>query len=199
MDLHHNIFYSYRGPTPDQAGRERQVENNVTKALINTLCLGGEEVWRPFLLELGITEPAHASFLLQGEDIPSGCAAHRRQRVLLGISKDSSNWVPVDGVEGAYSSVPDAWIYGDGFAVLVESKVVGDFSNGQMLSHLEKLSPDKPRQAQIVLRTWRDIHRLFRGLLSNLTGESRLLMKQFIQFLEYSDMTGFTGFQRDSL
>jgi hypothetical protein len=41
MDLHHNLFYTYRGPTID-ADRDPQLENNLTKALINTLRLGAE-------------------------------------------------------------------------------------------------------------------------------------------------------------
>lgn len=41
MDFHHNLFYGYRGPTLDEGARERQLKNNVTKALINTLRLGG--------------------------------------------------------------------------------------------------------------------------------------------------------------
>ena len=56
MDLHHNLFYGYRGPISDEGARERQLENNVTKALVNTLRLGGEPVWRPFLAELGVPD-----------------------------------------------------------------------------------------------------------------------------------------------
>ena len=46
-------------------------------------------------------------------------------------------------------------------------------------------------------RTWREIHTFVRNLLPGLTGDSRLLVKQFTQFLEYSGMSGFTGFQRE--
>ena len=42
MDLHHNLFYGYRGPDTEGDDRDRQLENNVTKALINTLDLGGD-------------------------------------------------------------------------------------------------------------------------------------------------------------
>ena len=123
MDLHHNIFYSYRGPDTVGVDRDRQLENNLTKALINTLSLGGEAVWRPFLSELGLADATGAKFLLQRRDLPSGSAVTRRDRVLLGISKKRSAWVPDRGVgaDGTYEGVPDAWVYGDKFAVLVEA------------------------------------------------------------------------------
>jgi hypothetical protein len=155
MDLHHNLFYTYRGPGTD-ADRDRQLENNVTKALINTLRLGGEAVWRPFLSWLGIANATGADFLLQRRDLPSGHAAHRRRRVLLGISKRKSDWPPSAGAETTYESLPDAWVYGDGFAVLVESKVGDhDFSPQHMQAHLARLGSAEHSPPKIVLHTWR--------------------------------------------
>jgi len=194
--LHHNLFYSYRGPNTDDADRDRQLENNLTKALVNTLCLGGEAVWNPFLTELGLAGVPH-DFLLQRSDIPGG-AANRRRRVLLGISKQESAWLPEAGPETRDSSLPDAWVYGDGFAVLVESKVNGDFSPGQMQAHFERLRPIDGRPPKIELVTWKQIHRLFGDFLPSLKdAASRLLVEQFIQFLEYNGMSGFTGFRRE--
>jgi hypothetical protein len=118
MDLHHNLFYSYRGPNIGEGDRERQLENNVTKALINTLRLGGKAVWQPFLARLGLPDASRPLFLLQRRDLPSGDAAERRQRVLLGISTQPSQWTPSGNAKGGRDSVPDAWIYGDGSAVL---------------------------------------------------------------------------------
>lgn len=113
MDLHHNLFYGYRGPMSDEGAREWQLENNVTKALINTLRLGGEPVWRPFLAELGMPEASQAEFLLQKTDLPSGPASLKNRRVLLGISSTPSSWHHADTSSETYASVPDAWIYGD--------------------------------------------------------------------------------------
>jgi len=196
MDLHHNLFYTYRGPGTD-ADRDRQLENNVTKALINTLRLGGEAVWRPFLAWLGIADATGADFLLQRRDLPSGHAAHKRHRALLGISKRKSAWPP--GVcEGTnYESLPDAWVYGDGFAILVESKIGdNDFSPKHMGAHLARLGSTEHLPPKIVLQTWRDVRGFFHNILPSLTDASTLLLvTQFIQFLEYSDMSGFTGFQ----
>jgi hypothetical protein len=125
VDLHHNLFYSYRGPTADNADRDRQIENNLTKALINTLSLGGESVWQLFLSDLGLPVARDARFLLQRRDLPSGSACQKRNRVLLGISPVKSAWEPSPTSQAAYVSVPDAWIYGDGFAVLVACR--GEF------------------------------------------------------------------------
>src|SRR4051812_16856162 len=99
VDLHHNLFYSYRGPSPDEADRERQLENNLTKALINTLSLGGDAVWRPFLGDLGLGGVQRVEFLLQRRDLPCGGAANKRHRILLGISKRKSAWSPAVAAE----------------------------------------------------------------------------------------------------
>jgi hypothetical protein len=198
MDLHHNLFYAYRGPAAD-ADRDTQLENNVTKALINTLRLGGEGVCRPFLAWLGISDATGTDFLLQRHDLPSGRAAHKRHRVLFGISKQRSAWLAGAREGRAYESLPDAWVYGDGFAVLIESKVGdNDFSPRHMQAHLACLGSTERLPPKIILQTWRDVHGFFQNLLPKLTDASSLLLvRQFIQFLEYSDMGGFTGFQRD--
>ena len=139
---------------------------------------------------------AHVKFLLQRRDLPSGSACKKRDRVLLGISKVKSDWAPDLGSRPAYPSVPDAWIFGDGFVVLVESKVSGDFSPDQMSSHLACLGPGTP--PKFVKRTWSEIHVFFRSILPQIAdASSRLLVSQFVQFLEYSAMAEFTGFQPD--
>ena len=170
---------------------------NLTKALVNTLRLGGESVWRPFLADIGLPAATNARFLLQRRDLPSGGARKKRDRVLLGISKLTSEWAPGFGSYSRYLSVPDAWIFGDGFAVLVESKLGSDFSSDQMSAHLACLGTENG-PAKLVKRTWQEIHSLFRALWPRVRdAASRLLISQFVQFLEYSAMAGFTGFQLD--
>ncbi|MGA2581137.1 MAG: hypothetical protein ABSH24_34665 [Bryobacteraceae bacterium] len=61
-----------------------------------------------------------------------------------------------------YDSVPDVWIDGDRVAVLVGSKVNGDFSPGQMHAHLEYLNGDERKPQKVKLRTWRQLHSMFR-------------------------------------
>lgn len=196
MDLHHNLFYSYRGQSTNDPDHDPQLENNLTKALINTLKLGGETVWSPFLAELGIAGVPR-NFLLQRCDLP-GRAATKRHRLLLGISKEESSWSPDASLEPMKESRPDAWVFGDEFAILIESKVNCEFSPEQMQAHLTYLRSLDGIPPRIKLLTWKQIHRLFANFFPNLTEPGpRLLVEQFIQFLEYSGMSGFTGFRRE--
>jgi hypothetical protein len=118
--------------------------------------------------------------------------------VLLGISKQESAWSPGAGAAARYESVPDAWVYGDGFAILLESKVNGDFSPGQMEAHYRRLRPIEGAPPVIELTTWKRVHHLFCRLLPRVTdAASRLLVKQFIELLEYCGMSGFTGFRHE--
>lgn len=197
MDLHHNLFYSYRGQNTDTADRDRQLENNVTKALINTLDLGGSGVCCPFLAWLGLMDTPNVKFLLQRCNLPSGTAAEKRIRVFLGISKKKINWADA-GVNGTSESVPDAWIYGDKFVVLVESKINdAAFSPGQVQAHLARLKSIGHKSPRIVTKTWGQIHGFFERLLPSLTDtpSAKLLVEQFIEFLEYTGMSEFTGFR----
>ena len=199
MDLHRNLFYSYRGPNTDIADRDRQLENNVTKALINTLDLGGMGVCGPFLAWLGLTDAPNVKFLLQRHNLPSTTAAAKPERVLLGISKRELDWADA-GVNRTSESVPDAWVYGDGFAVLVESKVNdAAFSQGQIQAHLARLQSIEHAPTKIVPKTWGQVHGFFERLLPRLTDAPwpKLLVEQLIEFLEYSGMTEFTGFRLD--
>ena len=43
VDFHHNIFCYYRGFKDEEQSRIRQLEDNTTKALINTLEHGSNE------------------------------------------------------------------------------------------------------------------------------------------------------------
>lgn len=197
MDLHRNLFYSYRGSKADIADRDRQLENNVTKALINTLDLGGSRVCGPFLAWLGLADTPNVKYLLQRYNLPTTAAAEKRDRILLGISKKELYWADAS-MNGSSESVPDAWVYGDNFVVLVESKIDDSaFSQRQMQAHLALLKSTGSEPPKIVPKTWSQIHCFFERLLPRLMDASpaKLLVEQFVEFLEYIGMTEFTGFR----
>jgi len=199
VDLHHNLFYSYRGPNTDIADRDRQIENNVTKALINTLELGGSSVCARFLAWLGLADKPNTKFLLQRRNLPTATAADKRDRMLLGLGISQKRLDLVDaGVNGTAESVPDAWVYGDNFAVLVESKIDdAAFSQRQIQGHLARLQAAGRKEPERVGKTWGQIHGFFKRLSHDLADvpSAKLLVEQFIDFLEYSGMTEFTGFR----
>ena len=197
VDLHRNLFYSYRGSKADIADRDRQLENNVTKALINTLDLGGSKVCAPFLAWLGLADTPNVKYLLQRYNLPTTAAAKKRNRLFLGISKKELDWADAN-TNGPAESIPDAWVYGDNFVVLVESKIDDSaFSRRQMQAHLALLKSPGSEPPKIVSKTWCQIHGFFERLLPRLMDASpaKLLVEQFVEYLEYIGMTEFTGFR----
>jgi hypothetical protein len=131
-DFHHNIFYYYRGAQQSDQERERQLEDNTTKALVNTLEHCSRTIAIKFLRDLlgiVVAEPVRPEFELQKASISKGEIGNKSQRLLLGIVPTKETMDPCTElgktVVGEGDSRPDAWIYGDNFVVLVESKVEG--------------------------------------------------------------------------
>jgi hypothetical protein len=134
---------------------------------------------------------------MQRRDLPTAPAADKRDRVLLFISKKMIDFGNAD-VDDNIQSIPDAWVYGDNFAVLVETKIDNAaFSLRQIQAHRARLHSTAHKSPREVLKTWGDIHGFFRDLLPKLTNASsaKLLVGQFIEYLEYTGMTEFNGFQ----
>jgi hypothetical protein len=168
-DFHHNIFYYYRGATQAQHKLyDQQLEDNTTKALVNTLQHCDPAVALKFLGWLGITTTATVTVALQKSTIGKEKIRRASQRLLLGLVA-----VPVpDGVpvvsesEGQTNgdSRPDAWLYGEDFVVLLESKVGNaPLKSEQMDCHLQKLQVDSRYHARCQVRTWADVHQFFVG------------------------------------
>lgn len=202
-DFHHNIFYYYRGASPgNQKLNDPQLENNTTKALINTLKHCSPGIAGEFLRWLDITGARRIEFSLQGatigeeriHSVPVG------RRLLLGIVDlpEQAGGAICAMLDGAVTqgSNPDAWVYGDDFVVLIESKV-GDstLEPGQMRGHFAKLKQGCKGQPKCLVRTWAEVHRFFGNLKGGLTERDQWLVGQFRQYLEWNGMTEFCGFQ----
>ena len=92
-------------------------------------------------------------------------------------------------------SRPDAWIHGEDYAVLVESKIgESPLTLDQMASHWEKLKPNCPTR----IITWGQVHKLFVKLMHQQKDtQSQWLLDQFTQYLEWTGMTEFVGFREE--
>jgi len=185
--LHHNIFHYYRGPVQLQQGKyDQQLENNTTKALVNTIEHSGPAVALKFLRHLGITAKGKVEAELQKQDISPEKIRRASQRLLLGlVAKEGKKGNianttlqgPVD--KDSRDSCPDAWFYGDDFVVLIESKVgEGELSPNQMRWHFRKLQKDT-RQPRYQALTWAEVHQIFVTLSSELKDKEKWLVEQF--------------------
>ncbi|MCE5251230.1 hypothetical protein LLG96_13520 [bacterium] len=211
-DFHHNIFYYYRGARQEDSEFERQLEDNTTKALINVLEHCSQTVLQKFLEWLGIVAIGKTNFELQRKTIGDAKIKGKSKKLLLGLVPEQSAKQPTsenisdrednrkdikEGIknDSREDSRPDAWIYGDNYVILIESKVVGNLDPVQMRFHRQKLQIDPNLQDHDDVRKWAEVHRFFAGILPELSDKNKWLVTQFIQYLEDISMAEFTGFK----
>jgi hypothetical protein len=205
-DFHNNIFYFYRGAKQRGQNQEQQLEDNATKALINLLQHCDSVVASEFLKSLGIKTDNDNTikFELQKPTIGHENISHRAQRLLLAIveENDPENASICKKLNGPFEgdSRPDAWIYGKDFVVLLESKI-GDspLELNQMRCHWQKLQNGVRPCTNSKILTWAEVHQFFANrlpiILPNLQGRDKWLVEQFKQYLEWTGMTEFIGFE----
>jgi hypothetical protein len=134
---------------------------------------------------------------LQKATIGRGNVDNKSQRLLLGLVSFKDDTRPcVESRKPATDSLPDAWIYGDDYAVLIESKVRESLDPDQMQRHFQKLQVGTHRQPKYALRTWAEVHQFFKALPDGeLIGKDKWLIEQFTQYLEWIGRAEFTGFE----
>lgn len=200
-DFHHNIFYYYRGPKHlKQEQYDQQLEDNTTKALVNVLKHCSPAVTLKFLEWLGITATGNVEVELQKPTIGTEKIRRTSQRLLLGLiaipeKKGDTICTKLEGPTNG-DSRPDAWLYGEDFVVLIESKVEdAALELNQMRCHYRKLQTATRQPSRCQVRTWVEVHQFFMMLLPELKDKNKLLVEQFTQYLEWKAMTEFTGFE----
>ncbi|MBL1213157.1 MAG: hypothetical protein HND52_07370 [Ignavibacteriae bacterium] len=197
-DFHDNIFYFYRGANLKDNQRERQLEDNTTKALINTLEHCEKSVANKFLKWLGIVSEGQSFYQLQRKSIGKARIDSKPQKLLLGITPNNkhNSLTKLAPIKDGYSR-PDAWIYGKNHLVLIESKVAGSLDKDQMGRHLQTLQSDHNVRVDFKIKTWSDIHMFFTKLINTTIEKDKWLIKQFVQYLERINMSKFTGFNTE--
>lgn len=162
-DPHRNIFFYYAGSSSAVKGRERQIEDNTTKALVNLLELSSRsdpDGWlvRQFADFIGVTtlDAGPPRFALQRSTIGELAIERAKKRVLLGIAPRVDPDLKVDETKNE-GSRPDAWIWFRDAVVCVENKVTGTFNSDQLAAHAKKLGPDANER----LLSWREVYAFF--------------------------------------
>jgi len=203
IDFHHNIFYFYRGSQEASNEESRQLEDNVTKALINTLENIDIKITEKFLRYIGVVTEiiSNVHFKLQKNDIGASALQRKKELILLAIVPEKKQEVKFDVVK-KHSSRPDAWIYGNNFAILIESKIVGYLDYSQMKEHYRKLSSNSTIAPKSVEITWTDIQLFFKkeinfSKINGINEADSFLIKQFKEYLDMCNLTDFNGFDAD--
>jgi hypothetical protein len=195
-DFHHNMFYFYSGA--ERSDFDRQLENNTTKALINVLEHCAPAVTIKFLGWLGVDATEPIKYELQRAKISTGKIEDKKQRFLIGLVASTSGEVfgeqnKLDKTEAARECIPDAWIYGNDFVVLIESKITGSLNPEQTQNELQLLGVSTTPKVY----TWIEVHKFFKKLSEELVGMDKWIVNQFTEYLEDIGMSEFTGFEAD--
>ncbi len=201
---HKNLFFSYRGGRRDDASDlllDKQLEDNVTKALVHVLeHTSRNHVLAPFLRRIAglrkLPELDEVEFALQRVDIARPLVS---SRIALGIAPDEK----IDKRRKAAHQAgrPDAWIWADDhFAILVETKVRGPVSNDQLRRHKQGAEGWTSKNARDVSRSWADIYDFFQDVRrhsARADAITRLLLDEFVRYLRMIALASDTTFDLD--
>lgn len=197
-ELHNNVFFYYG--LPRRAGtikKQTQLENNVTKALLNTLslCPGLRRLFLQWLrdrFELSI-DPTVTSYLAVLGN-PDDDERKMSERILLGIKKHSRDYRKALS-EGTKQF--DGKIVGEDWLIVIESKL-GGMNMCQFEAEEEEIVAT--RSIQVL---WSEIDEYFGELIelraSELDQADRLFIQQFNEYLKIAGLISFPGLQKGHL
>lgn len=198
-----SVFFSYRGAARDDDARLTQLEDNLTKALVNTMRYGGPRVERAVLGVLGIPWVEELSYDMQTE-FPATLNLDRRpRRYLVGLipprakvgDHQESRAQTADG-----SRRPDAWMWGGDTAICLEAKVVGPLDPGQWRDLEQHYVGRDGAVVERIERTWADLYRALSALRETMSDPSSVpcfMVDQFVTYLELTRMSGFVGLKQE--
>jgi len=194
-ERHRNIFEYYRGPDKEDS----PLENNVTKALLNTLGLCESKSVRIGFVQwlnqkAGLKlEPDRGNLRIGILEPPTDDEKRDANiKIMLGIKPYWADKFDKSGVKKRARREYDGKIVGQGWLIAIESKIRGGLNEDQFKT-LKKQLGGKTKE---VVVSWQEIHDFFSPLLSNIRNRAdRLLIEQFTGYLKASGQVGFQGFE----
>lgn len=91
-------------------------------------------------------------------------------------------------------SQPDACIYNQNTAILIEVKTQSPLINEQVENHIRYYLGSATKRRQV---TWEDISLKFNQILKQLNNRDKFLISQFLEFLELIGLSEFKGFTKN--
>lgn len=196
--LHQNIFYYYTGASKNEKDVERQIEDNTTKAFINTLENCSLEVQKQIIENLGIKIPKTCkklNYTLQASTI--GCERIAKRKFILAISPSGKKPPDYNDKDYRNKSRPDAWIWSSSpssFVILLENKTKGELDNAQLKQHGKSLGTGH----ELIVKKWIDVHSAIKKLSNTeLNKTDKFILGEFKRYLEVTNLSGFDGFDKE--
>ncbi len=195
---HHNVFHYYRGPSKTAEGDvyDQQLEDNVTKALVNVLELCGPALTDSFLVRFTADSAGGATpydfFLQRGPEEPSA-----PRRLLLGIAMESGlpeHDASVTEGEGRI----DAGIYTSGaLLVVIETKIgSGELEYAQLAQHSKRWGVAETEGWRSA--SWPEIYEwVNEELVRSQDAVTRFLLVQLRDLQRLVGLTPFVGFEAE--
>ena len=189
-DITRNIFYWFRGPTPGaDPAANRQLENNLTKALISVLEHSDRQlILGSFLRKLGLRPCRDIVFSLQRRPLLAGTAKHRLVLAITGGETEA-----VSKRSKTEAGRPDAWICSRDWTILIESKIGSKVTTGQLRKHAKAAGWPRGTYRTAYL-SWHELYRLHKASARSIPKRdtvSRLLLENWLRYLEHQNMTEF--------
>jgi hypothetical protein len=174
-----------------ESGRMRiaHLENDVTKALLNLFEHCSKKVLSAFLRMINIKKSSEA-FDLDFQITDSITYRQKKKKILLSITPTSFQ-SKSDPAYLSATSRPDACIYSEDTAILIEAKTQSPLIEEQIESHIKEYLGTNTERRRI---TWEEINETFNSLKKSLNEKDKFLLTQFCRFLGLIGIAEFTGY-----
>lgn len=190
--VYNNIFHYFKGSS-NQHEHELQFENNATKALINVLQHSTPKITTGFLQLVNeyhnLQQHETYTYALQ---VGSKLENVAKTALVLGIAEERT--IMQETSKQRNSSIPDAAIISEDFALLIETKIghSSKLSKEQLEHHYDKFHDKQKNIETPLILTWKEIRRHFAEVEKQYDPNSisHFLLKQFDEFCEINGLGG---------
>lgn len=183
LNPYRNIFYYYRGPSSKNQLIDRQLEDNTTKALINTLELSSDSLLETFLGELKVpfeftSRPQYDLQIAEDYSRPDAVIKVGNTKIYIESKVQAS--LDVKQLKRHIISIDNSFL-----VYLTQNEKDKD----EILALNNK---------KIKYLSWYQLYEIFSGYMNSHEDEANnLILKHFLKYLESINMSPFTGFQKE--
>ncbi len=177
---YNNIFNYYRGPScKKNEDNHQQIEDNTTKAFINTLMYISDDKRKEFLNQLGYFLGGSVYFEQQpdlGTSRPDALIREKGKEIYI----ESKVQAPLD-IEQIKNHLENI---GDADLLVITNRA----SDEEELNQFER--------SHLQFKTWNDIYTLFNNLENIKNKTDKFIIEQFLEYLEDNGMSKFNGWKQ---